>query len=121
MIVCQLDIEEWDALTPSERDAIRLGFNTFEVPEGASIRFENEWAWLMQLQRYDRERARELYYTGVAPEPSFEERMFHRSFALWLMPKKEKQPMKKMLRFSWAWFRDLFSGFSDPSLVRNEA
>lgn len=118
MIVCQLDMDEWEAMTPSERDAVRLGFNTFEVPDGASVWFENEWAWLMQLQRYDKARAMEVLYTGAAPEPTFEEQMFHRAFALWLMPEKKKQPTKKMLRLTWGWFRDLFSGFSVPSLAR---
>lgn len=121
MIVCQLDMEEWRALTPSERDAIRLGFNTFEVPAGAAIWFENEWAWLMQLQRYDKSRSLELRYTGVSPKVSLEEHLFHKAFAIWLMPEKEVQPTKKMLRSAWDWFRDLLGGLSNPSLVRRIA
>jgi hypothetical protein len=120
MIVCQLDMDEWEAMTASERDAVRLGFNTFEVPDGAAIWFENEWAWLMQLQRYDKSRALELRYTGVAPEPTLEEQMFNKAFAFWLMPKKEKRPTKKMLRFSWDWLKSLFSELALPSLVRRE-
>jgi len=121
MIVCQLTNEEWVALTPSERDAVRLGFNTFEVPAGASIWFENEWAWLMQLQRYDKSRSLEFRYTGVWTPVSLEEHLFHKAFARWLSPEKEIQRTKNMLQRVSDWVRQLVSGFSDPSLVRYEA
>lgn len=114
MIVCQLTHHEWERLTSSERDAVRLGFNTFEVPTGARIWFENEWAWLLQQQRYEKSRALEIRITGDAPAPTLEERIFNAAFDRWRNPKKEVRRAKKMLRFVPTWLRSLFSGFGAP-------
>jgi hypothetical protein len=115
MIVCQLTRYEWDRLTSAERDAVRLGFNTFEVPTGARVWFENEWAWLLQKQRFEKNRALELRLTGVAPMVTLDERIFLAAFERWLGPKKEVQRVKKMLRFVPAWLRSLFTGFGAPT------
>lgn len=115
MIVCQLTHHEWERLTSAERDAIRLGFNTFKVPPGARVWFENEWAWLLQKQRFEKNRALELRLTGSAPMVTLDERIFLAAFERWLSPKKEVRRVKKMLRFVPAWLRSLFTGFGAPT------
>jgi hypothetical protein len=119
MIVCQYELPEWVQLTPSERDAIRLGFNTFEVPVGARKWFETEWAWLMQKQRYEQARARERRFTGRRVPVSVDEMIFLEAFKRWSTPqKKDERRAKIMLRIAVEWLKDLFSGITHPITSR---
>jgi hypothetical protein len=119
MIVCQYELQEWVQLTPSERDAIRLGFNTFKVPDGARRWFETEWAWLMQKQRYEMERDRERRFTGRRVSPSLDELIFLEAFKRWSTPpKKDERRARIMLRLAVDWLKDLFSGNIHPLASR---
>ena len=117
MRAAEMPPHRWERITPTERDAIRLGNLGWSVPRGASPWPETSWGWIILNNRFAHERALEERLTRTTPS-GFRQRevIFMDARREFEAPQKEVRSVKKMLQSAFSSLKTFLSSLPLPHL-----